>query len=294
MLKALYLYSKERCPSAILLVISVILSISVLDGPDSVLSISALLISATLFLFLIRLSDDICDLPIDRVAHPERLLCRDQTSLRKLKQFRLLTIPVIFFITLPAAEDTLLTAAFLLSVLLMCWLFFLYKPTMPTLVHTLLLNGSLAFFPLHSSLLIKGYINSFAMYMAMYFWFGSVAHDLSHSLVDIRQITIDKIKPLNRINQNYLAFSSLVFFSASTITGFLLYVLKMVEPAFFYLLLINFSIVLYLEYHLIKKPNQQTAAPFYVFGFIFFLTPVLAEIIWKCTKLYFSIHIVTI
>ncbi|WP_428240146.1 UbiA family prenyltransferase [Gynuella sp.] len=290
MLKALYLYSRERCPPAILLVIAVTLSISVLDDCDSVLSISALFISATLFLFLIRLSDDICDLPIDRVAHPERLLCRDQNNLRKLKQFRLLTIPLIFFITLPTAKDTVLTAVFLLSVLLVCWLFFVYKPKLPTLVHTFLLNGSLTLPPLHSSLLIKGYIDTFAMYMAIYLWLGSFAHDLSHSLVDVRQTSIKKIKPLNRISQTGLAILSLVSFSACAATGVLMYEKKFAEPAFLILLLINFFIMFYLEFLLIKKPDHSTSKPFYIFGFVFFLSPVLAGIASKIIKTTF-LHI---
>ena len=86
----------ERSPFWLLFLITVILFSSGLrDLNFSTLHYIQGLVSMVLFLFLIRLSDDICDIYIDKITHPTRLLCANAIAIRKLKIVRLILLSIL-------------------------------------------------------------------------------------------------------------------------------------------------------------------------------------------------------
>ncbi|CAM3913488.1 hypothetical protein VA7868_02303 [Vibrio aerogenes CECT 7868] len=276
--KIIGLYSRERSPAGITLLISVLLLAPVIKHPVHPVVLFTGILSAVLMLFLIRLSDDLCDLGIDRIAHPERLLCRDQFSVSILKRCRwLVTGPLIVMNTVAAAHPVAMLI-FLLSALLICSLFFFIKPWLPTLVHTALLNAMLGIFPCYAGVLTTGHIGMAHLLMALFFWLGSFAHDLSHSLLDTAHTPPGQLKPLNRFNQKTLAMTSLALYLLSAGTGYLLFHYQAVSSVFLAALGICTLVIIRLECALIRHPTRNTARPFYVWGYLFFLLPVLADI----------------
>lgn len=123
-LKIIGLYSRERSPAGLTLLIAALLLTSVMkELPHPTIALIAILIAA-LMLFLIRLSDDLCDVDIDRIAHPERLLCRDQFSVKILQRFRWLASGLLILISVLIAVNLVAMLIFLSAVLLICGLFF--------------------------------------------------------------------------------------------------------------------------------------------------------------------------
>lgn len=268
-------YSKERSPFLFVLVLSLLLFTPGVHSFPSFLTYFVGLISMALFLFLIRLSDDICDIPIDRVTHPERFLCGQHVSIKKLNQFRILAIFCLLLLqgfNLPALIFVCLT-------IIIFGVFFLVKPSLPTLIHTALLNASLAVFPLYAGVYIDNAISSYHLLTGLFFWVGGFAHDLSHSVQNTQGVHQEKLNPINRINQRYLARLSLVFFIIATAVGFYMYYTELVGIVFLAVLLIMFVAMLILEIRLIKNPNEGNAKPFYFFGFLYFLLPSFAHLL---------------
>lgn len=275
MLKDVLTYAKERSPVPFILVLSGVLFASGFTG----LELPVVLLAqgwATLFLllFMIRLSDDICDIPIDSITHPERVLCSGAVSLVRINRFRVLAVVLMLALNITQPAALVMVAASIVALAVFFWL----KPRLPTLVHVALLNFLLFLFPVYSGLLLEGAITPFHLGMGLFIFLGALAHDFSHSLLDIRDIPPDRLAPLNRFNQRRLAWLSLALFLISAACGALL-----VGPwsgwGFAGCLALMVVIMLYLQARLIRHPSAETAKPFYIFGFLFFLLPILGHVV---------------
>lgn len=275
-MRLLLRYSQERCP---ILVISFI-ALALFGAGIETESISPALflkgwLSMVIFLFLIRLSDDLCDLPSDRITHPDRVLCSDDIDLGQINIARVVLAIFLLLLQLPNIP----AFAFLLVSLGFCVLFFQFKPKLPTLVHVGLLNATLFLFPIYCTVLLIGTIGSGQVIFGLFFWLGGFAHDLAHSLVDVKKTKPEQIRAINRLNQRSLAVLSLVLYVGASGLGFWLYSIGYTDELFLIVLFVCLLIVLYLEARLIKYPDTSTARPFYAIGFLFFLLPALAHLI---------------
>lgn len=229
-----------------------------------------------LFLFFIRLSDDICDIPIDQITHPDRLLCSGEISLKEINRFRFSSVIIMLALQIPN-----LNALFFLTLTIgLFLLFFKVKPVLPVLLHTTILNFSLFIFPVYTGYLFCGEASSIHVLIGLFFWLGGLAHDYSHCLIDSRGQRPESLNPINRINQHYLAWLSLLLFTSATGVGLYIIVNQWVTPGFTIGLTLMSATILLFEYKLIKSPNETTAKPFYVGGFIFFLLPALLNVIF--------------
>jgi len=155
--------------------------------------------------------------------------------------------------------------------------FFCFKPKLPTLLHVALLNSSLVVFPIFAGLAARSSITTFEILMGLFFWAGGFAHDLSHSLLDTRNVDPQKLNPINKLNQAALAKLSLLAFLVSGGFGMLLYQRRLVGDGFFICLVIMILTMLGLEWKLIRQPSEKNAKPFYTFGFIYFLAPAACQ-----------------
>ncbi len=271
MFKEVLAYVKERCPILFLLALSLVLFSANLNF--KALTLEAFLsgyLSAFGLLFLIRLSDDICDIPVDRITHPQRVLCQPNLSLRPFNILRLVTALVLL-----ALQPTMTATVFIATVLLLGSLFFWLKPRLPTLIHVALLNTSLALFPLYADFLTQNTITLQGTLIGVFFWFGGIAHDFSHSVQDTRHVDRSLLNPLNQINQRLLAKLALVFFVLTYAIGVVISTTFSLGVGFIVSLSILFCFCVYLNWKLILTPNEKLAKPFYVLGFALFLVPCL-------------------
>jgi hypothetical protein len=228
-----------------------------------------------LFLFVIRLSDDLCDVEVDRATHPERLLCSNPEALRQLRGVRWGLAALALLLLVPRWEALGLVAA---SLLLFAG-FFLVKHRLPPLAQAALLNASLFPFPALASLLLRGEAGPAELLLGAFFWLGGFAHDCSHCLLDLEDVPPEALPPINRIDQRLLAWISLAAFLLAAALGFALVGAGWAGAGFGACLALTTGVVLALEWRLIRRPGAATAKPFYVFGFAFFLLPALAEVV---------------
>jgi len=275
MFKDVIRYSNERSPSYIVLPLAAALYSSGFDSFPTLATYIAGLVCVSLFLFLVRLSDDICDIPIDNITHPERLLPSGELNISKLNIFRAIVIVVMLMIN----YDNNLAMLFLALTCLVYFVFFLAKPHLPTMIHVLLLNSTLAVFPLYAGLLTPDGISPFHLLLGMFFWLGGFAHDLSHSVIDTSNTDPKKLNPINHYNQKAMAINSFIVFTIAFLAGVFMYMHDYVTTSFIITLIIAYAILLKLELQLIQKPNEENAKPFYIFGFLFFLVPGIANAI---------------
>ncbi|PCK05421.1 MAG: hypothetical protein COA42_18275 [Alteromonadaceae bacterium] len=270
-------YARQRSPLAFTLGLALALFSAGMQHGD----ISGLLflrgwLSMSLLLFLIRLSDDLCDIPVDKLKHPERLLCLPDAPLRQIHIARLALALLLLLLQLPNLQALVFCALSLASFAV----FFRLKPKLPTLVHVSLLNASLGLFPLYAALWLHQHIGPAALWMALFFTLGGIAHDLSHSVPDeARPRTPGSHGELEQLKPALLAYLALAAFVLAALAGFQLYRLQLAGLAFASTLGLMLAVVLVLALRLIAKPCEARAKPFYVLGFAFFLLPGLVQVV---------------
>jgi len=275
MLHDVLIFARERSPFVVVAVLSLLLFSSGLTQFDvNTLSICSGWLTMFLFLFLVRLSDDICDIPIDRITHPERGLCSGKIHLGRINRFR--TLAVVIMLVLQAQH--LPALLFVVASLAFFALFFYLKPRLPTVVHVVILNFSLAIFPAYCGVLFNDQLSGFHLLMGLFVWLGGLAHDFSHSVLDTRGIPVETLNPINRINQKALAWWSLLLFLLSATVGATLVIQHKASWGFAVCLALACGILVPLMQRLITNPSAKTAKPFYIFGFVFFLLPILGHL----------------
>jgi 4-hydroxybenzoate polyprenyltransferase len=275
MLHDALLFARERSPLGFVAILSLLLFSSGLMQLDvNAITFCSGWLTMFLFLFLVRLSDDICDIPIDRITHPQRGLCSGKIHLGRINRFRALAVVIML-----ALQATHLSALlFVLASVTFFALFFYLKPRLPTVVHVVILNFSLAVFPVYCGVLLNDQLSSFHLLMGLFVGLGGVAHDFSHSLLDTRGVPAHTLNPINRINQKVLAWWSLLLFLGSAVAGASLVIKHDAGWGFAACLALAGCILVPLMQRLIANPNAKTAKPFYVFGFVFFLLPILGHL----------------
>lgn len=270
-------YMRERSPLWLILVLSFVLFFAGLPSPpvDGWTALQGW-VSASLLLLLARISDDMADVPIDQMTSPTRLLCRaDMGTLRHMRWWQLGLVGLLLILQLPSIYPLV----FILSVMAIYGGFFAFKHRFPIIAQTVVVNGTLALFPVYGELLLTGRIGGSGLLMGLFFWLGALAHEYSHSLLEVSGEDPTRLNPINRLNQRYLAIGSLILFTLSGLVGLILHGLQYTRPVFLLVLLGCMVIMVYLEIPLIRKPGRTTAKPFYWFGYAFFLLPALGHIL---------------
>lgn len=269
-------YARERSPLPVTGLLAALLFLPAIVGTEA----GALLVlrgwaTMALFLFLVRLSDDLSDVGIDRVTHPERLLCAESTDVAAIRRFRLALVLAMLALQGVRVERLVLVAATCLAF----GLFFRGKARIPAGLQPVALNASLLVFPVYAGVLVRGTVGAPELGLGAFFWLGGLGHDCSHCIIDPGSGPPEALHPLNRIDPRRLAWLSLALFAASAAVGFVLVDLGWVERAFGIALAVTSAIVLALEVRLIRRPRAETAKPFYAMGFAFFLVPALAHLV---------------
>lgn len=272
-----YHYSRERSPLWVVALLSFVLFFA--GTPTFAVDPWGALrgwISAGLLLLLARISDDMADIPIDRITHPGRLLSRaDRATLRQMRGVQLGLIGLLLGLQWLSAT----VALFILAVLAVYGVFFAIKHRFSIIVQSVVVNSTLGVLPIYAELARCGQISGAGLLMGLFFWLGALAHDYSHSILDARDESPERLSPMNRLDAKRLAIASLILFLTSGAVGLLLYGLHYTGPLFLALLLVCLVVMTRLEVRLIRRPGRATAKPFYWFGYVFFLLPALGYIV---------------
>lgn len=270
-------YLRERSPIGLIVVLSFVLFFAGLPGPpvDKWAALQGWL-SASLLLLLARISDDMADVPIDQMTHPTRFLCQaDMSTHRQMRWAQWVLVGLLLILQVPSGYGLL----FILAVVAIYGGFFAFKHQFPIIAQTVVVNSTLALFPVYGELLLTDRIGGGGFLMGLFFWLGALAHEYSHSLLETGGEDSTRLNPINRLNQTYLAIGSLILFALSGSVGLLLHGLHYTGPVFLLVLLGCMVVMVYLEIPLIRKPGRATAQPFYWFGYAFFLLPALGHIL---------------
>ncbi|MET1077841.1 MAG: UbiA family prenyltransferase [Pseudomonas sp.] len=275
MVHAVLLYARERSP----LLLTALLSLLLFAAGLHDFAVEPLLffrgwLSMCLLLFLLRVSDDICDIPLDRLAHPERALCSGRAPLNRINAFRALAVLCLLGLQIGHPAALLLVTL----TLVFFSLFFRFKPDLHPLLHTALLDGALGLFPLYAGLLLYGEIGTAQLLMGAFIWLGALAHDYAHSVPDRRDSAVQRLNAITRVEPALLACLSLLLFVLSAGVGLRLACSNGLPWGFLGGLLLMTPLILRLEYRLLRRPCAETAKPFYITGFLFFLVPILGHL----------------
>ena len=284
MLKDLFRYTRERSPLWLVTLIGAVLyTAGVTQWNFSVGRYFVGLVTMIIYLTLLRLSDDICDIPVDRRNHPERLLVSGAVNVAVLKKIRWIGIAMVFVIHLfyPGVMVYPKVMALFAVVLLFYGIYFAIKSSLSLHLQLAMLNLYLFVFPVYAGLFLNNHLGTYHLLMGLFFWLGGMAHDYSHAIVDTQTIPPDKAIPINLVNQRRLAIVSLLFFLMGSALGAYFYTDEQVGIYFLAALLFNLIVMLILEARLISNPSEDSAKPFYVFGFLFFLLPAAAHIVQR-------------
>lgn len=284
MFNSVYIYTKERSPLPFTLLLSFVLFASAIqEGPIDIGVFLSGWTSMALFLLFVRLSDDICDIPVDKITHPDRLLCSSTVVLTDVNYFRFLSVVIMIGLNV----FNVIALYFLTFAIVFFLIFFRVKPVLPVLVHTTILNFSLFVFPVYAGYLLYGEVTKAYFIMGMFFWLGGLAHDYSHCLIEVGDQPYETLNPINRINPYFLAWLSLIVFIFSAGLGIYMIVNQWVTIGFTVGLLIMSTVIVILEVNLLRLPCEASAKPFYISGFVFFLLPALLNsiiIFYKSTS----------
>ncbi len=274
LIKAILDFSKERSPLWVTLFISFVLTqssvISLKHLPDFTTWIVSITFSF-LLLFLLRLSDDICDIPIDSVTDPDRGLPSGRIPERPLRKFR--WIAIAFALAIQFDHSKALIFSFMVFIYYL--LFFKFKRSISPILQPALLNVCFLFITIHGTLLFTDTISLDSLMIGGFLWLGAIAHDYAHTVRDRTDLIKRPPSPIHRHSPKMLVILSSVCYFLSVLMGGYISFYLLPYWSFFITLLVTTCYILVLEINLWKKPNMSSARPFYVWGFVFFLAPIL-------------------
>lgn len=276
MFRDILIYQRERSPLPFVFLLATLMFCSGMRNFDvEINEIFTGALTVSVFLLFVRLGDDIADIDIDRLTHPERALCDGRINIRRMHHF---TVFMAFVMLLLQWGRTDCAGMIGLAVVL-CGVFFQKKKHFNAWVNVVLLNATLMLFPVYAGLLLYGEVSLFHWLMGAFFWAGGIAHDLSHCILDEVPVGRRAINPINRIPGTLLAKVSLAMFFVSATLGAILFMSGDVGVWFALMLMVTSAFILLLEYRLIRQPCSRTAKPFYTLGFAFFLLPVVGHLV---------------
>ena len=226
-------------------------------------------------LFLLRLADDISDIKIDRILHPQRWLVNVEININKIRITFIISIILLIIINVFSLYNILV----LLFLIVYYSIFFKIKSKIPAIVQPILINIIFLILPIYINLLSVHNITKPYILLGLFIWIAVIAHDFAHSIHGFNEQK-DIIKTLStQLGPHNVALIAFILYWLSFIVGILFWFQFEVSYLFVVLLIITFVYINFLCIKLLKKPDMSSAKQFYINGFLFFLIPLIGLII---------------
>lgn len=263
---AAWTFAQERCPVWASAGISLALVTAQREWRLDALGVRAL-VCASLLLFCARALDDLADMPVDRVRHPDRGLVRGRIAPEAL--WRAVGVTIVLILGLLALGGWLVPCVVLLHAAVVLG-YYAARHRLPGLVGPCVVNAILPSIVLLQSLDRSG-ISRETLWLASFVWLGALGHDLAHSLGETP----------GSLNQAPLAARFQVLLSACCFTGAMATgvagAMTFRDSWFVGALGLTCIWILVLLLRIWISPVHRNARRFYVAGFLFFLLPLLSR-----------------
>ncbi len=266
MWRSITAFIAERCPLKAVLPLA-----AVLYGAPSLVSgfawrkavIGAL--STALGLIVLRMADDLADLPGDRHTHPERGMAAGRIDPAAIKKTVYLGILVLSGMNIFGPHY------FLVAMLIVgYWLYYRFRTHLPQNMHPWAVNAVFFAIPVHAG----GWSADF-IWMALFTGLAVTAHDISHS---IHAPGEDEGHPSlsNAWGAQNATTAAAAINLASTLAGIRLWHAMGRPMLFIWTLAATTAWLAVLYARLFARPGRKRARAFYLPGFLFFLLPLAA------------------
>ncbi len=232
------------------------------------------LLNVFLFLLLVRMQDDLSDIAIDRITHPERGLVSGAINPGNLRLCVVIGTGIVLVLNY--------FAQLLLPVLAMVFgyaVFYSLKERIPLPLHPIIVNAVFFFIPLYAGLIAHGNTVWTDVLLGLFIWTAVIAHDFAHSVHGPTESPADVASFSNILGPRGSAVTALSAFVLAGLIGAAFWTQSGQPLLFIILLTAMFLYILILGIRLVRTPAIANAKPFYVSGFVFFLLPLLGLII---------------
>jgi len=270
--RALRVFAHERYPIEVALPISVCLCV----GPYAIAggswtTLLRAVVATFLFLFVLRIVDDILSISEDKTEHPGRALPSGRVSIPALGSGAAL----LFALALLVSYSWL--SLFLILQALYYVGYFCCVKRIPAAIKPLLLNLVFLAVPSYVSLIEGDRSQPWPFLLGFLFWLSVVGHDYAHNVKASSEFSLE-VPQARVLGARGAALVGLVFYAGAFTAG-ALFVLQRGElqrSSFFLLgLALMFVHVMFSLIKLLVQPCCAQARRLYVSGYAFFLIPSL-------------------
>jgi 4-hydroxybenzoate polyprenyltransferase len=265
----------ERFPLKITVPLSAILfaapfSVASFDIPKVLFGV----INVFGFLLLLRMQDDLDDIEVDSILHPERGLVKGYINANKLRAMVAIGAGALLAVNSGGPWFLLV-----LAMTLVYGVFYSIKPWIPLPLSPLLTNAVFFFIPVYAGVVAEGIPTWTHVLLGLFVWSSVVAHDFAHSVHGLDEAP-DSVRTFSTVLGNRgSAFIALGAFVLAGLLG-MLFSASNDKPLWFSVfLMLTFLQILWMGIRLARFPTVRNARPFYIFGFVFFLLPLLGLIV---------------
>jgi len=232
------------------------------------------LLNVFLFLLLVRMQDDLSDIAIDRITHPERGLVSGAINPGNLRLCVVIGTGIVLVLNyfahlfLPVLAMGLVYAVF-----------YSLKERIPLPLHPIFVNAVFFFIPLYAGLIVHGSAGWTYVLLGLFIWTAVIAHDFAHSVHGPTESPADVASLSNTLGARESAITALCAFVLAGLIGVSFWTQSGRPPLFSIVLTATFLYILFLGIRLVRTPAIANARPFYISGFAFFLLPLLGLMI---------------
>lgn len=270
----------ERFPLWVAIPLTAILCISALCLYNfSVIKLTLCFATVFMGLLILRAGDDICSIGTDRIKSPDRSLPSGRIDLNALIKAICFLVVLIIAINIYSFYSS--GVWFILIVTAYYIAFYKGIKYLPILIKPLFSNIIFLCIPLYCSLISTNKITVEGILLGSFIYTAAIAHEYAHNAVVTEQERHGLVVYIDIIGSRGTAVLSMLCFIASFCCGMLFW-LKASKPILFLTALIAGIIhIAFLELKVCTKPTVNNSRAFYIFGFTFFLLPLLGLIIDK-------------
>lgn len=268
-------FTRERFPVTVTMPLSAVLFAAPFSLSSFAISEAAFgLLNVFLFLLLARMQDDLSDIAIDRTTHPERSLVSGAINPSNLRLCLIIGTGIVLVLNYFAHLFLpVITMIFVYAIF--CYL----KQWIALPLHPIFVNAVFFFIPLYAGLIAPGSAELSHILLGLFIWAAVIAHDFAHSVHGPTESSADVASFSSILGSRGSAITALCAFVLAGLIGLSFWIQSGRPLLFSILLTTTFVYILFLGIRLVKMPNIANAKPFYVYGFAFFLLPLLGLII---------------
>jgi 4-hydroxybenzoate polyprenyltransferase len=273
-LAGLWVFISERFPLKVTIPLTLVLFYaSLFSARMPVLEVLLGWLSVFFALFSIRIADDLSDFDADKVHHPERALSLGRVTPGDLR--RILAGSVLIIILLNIATWSLPGVVVTAGAIAYYALFFSrLKHRVPVVSRPLFSNVIFGVVSLYAGLLDEGITVSHWL-LSIFIYTATIAHEWAHSAHGPEEGFQGLPSYPKIIGPRQSAVVACALFGLSGVLGWLFW-MEHTRPVIFGLLLSLTSLhIIFLAVPLVRSPRRANARPFYVYGFTFFIFPLM-------------------